>query len=902
MSTKSLPNKYVFLPVELATVEKIEEHRDSRIHTVKVKALKNEPRFNGNIEFFAEGDFSTFIGKNSSLSEANDKISMMKERGDVYSHEKMMISGYWINRNGGDVFVSNSHITLESYLNSIKKDKKDKRPNPDDNAMINGDYIYEFLTSPKLRTNGMFTFNNIAFNKFSDKEISSLFYACNDKNKSSVIFDIFENEDLYKNVNGITNVRIAYLKQLLSRNEFSSSLNAYMNMRMLGINEENSISLINKMGSKAIDKIKDDTFSISSLSFDEKAMVCKSFGAEVDSDIVNYSAIREAIRDMVSTGSTAFPVESSWRNDIKGFQYSILYKIIKRQNSKVPNIYTRKEDEILSINEMVKKALVSLGTTLEKHKNAFKKTSYAREKNGTKLIEIDSMSGLEQTHSYDSTYISNFENYKIEKNICENLKRLMENGYSPMPENTELVFDIDPYEAQKNAVRQSLDYKVSIITGGPGVGKTTVLNSVLKTLESTNKKNLVIKLVAPTGKAASRMSDATGREASTIHSLLKYSDMNGFQLNKDNQLDADIMVIDESSMVDAEVFNDLLSSLKSSTKLIIVGDKDQLPSVGAGAILQELISSKVIPFTILNEAKRQGADSGIVRYAYDIIKNKMPDLNQIRSNCNDLFFINANTDDDIMSHINRLVSRKLPSEGKRMEDIQLLAPRSDWDGEGITTRKLNNTLKNQMNRSRGPRLEQCKKFKYGDRIICNVNDSKYEISNGHQGVIVGVDNNNGMATVAFEHMDEGETVEFEQSYLRERGRFDLSYCMTIHKSQGSEYPIVIIPLSENRSDMFMLNAQLVYTAMTRGKKEVYFIGSEKALESAVNKTNEVARTSLLGKMLKSEFEQLPEHLVNSNVEIVLGPQNDNGTNQPTGNKDKNIKNIIAEPEYDAPYW
>ena len=898
-------NPYLFLPVKITNVESVSRHNDATISTLRVVALKkDEPRFNGNVEFFVEGDFSSLLGEGHTVQSANQKLMEFSEDSSRnYSKSMVMINGNWsLMSNEGSKFTALSHVLLENYLDAIKNNKRDERPDPQNNKIVNGDFIKEFLTSSQLRTSKLFVFNGIKFNKFSENEVDLLLRHCGDSNKSNLVLDLSDNPNHYKFIKGMKRESLPYFKQLFSRQEFHGALSAYVNMRILGLNEENSINLINRYGLNALPKLKSNPFAIKELSLDEKILVTYSLGGEVDQDLINYSSINEAINEMTSTGSTAFPIDSNWRRSIKAFKHSILYKIVNKQNAKVPDIWTKNPKDVEAIDKMVKKALGSLRQTLEKHQNAFKKISYAKAKDGSGLREVESMDAYRASHIYDSTYITSKENYQIEQSIVANLKRLVANGYSPMPENTDLVFDIDPYTAQRNAVRQSLEYKVSIITGGPGVGKTTVLESVLKTLEATSNKKLVVKLVAPTGKAASRMSDSTKRDASTIHTLLKYNDKNGFQLNKDNQLDADIMVIDEASMVDAEVFNDLLSSLKSHTKLIIIGDKDQLPSVGPGAILQELIRSKVIPFTVLNEAKRQGANSGIVRYAYQIIKNQMPDLNEINRTCNDLFFIEANSDEEIKKRINNLVGRELPERNVSMEDVQLLAPRSDFRGQGITSPTLNRSLRFLMNKSGGPKLDQkhWNNYQYGDRIICNINDSKLGISNGHQGRIVGVDNNNGTVSVAFEHLEEGEVLELDQKYLCDGARFDLSYCMTIHKSQGSEYPVVIIPLSENPSDMYMLNAQLVYTAMTRGKKEVYFVGSAKALESAVRKTVEVERSSVLSKILQTELPQLPEHLVNSEVEIVLGSPDDNApvNKQPAPQPKVQEK----QEEFDVPYY
>ena len=339
--------------------------------------------------------------------------------------------------------------------------------------------------------------------------------------------------------------------------------------------------------------------------------------------------------------------------------------------------------------------------------------------------------------------------------------------------------------SQREAVELALKSKVVVITGGPGVGKTTLVNSILLTIRA---KQMRVTLCAPTGRAAKRLSESTGIEAKTIHRLLEFDPkIFGFKRNKDNQLDTDLVVIDESSMVDIALMNKLLSAVPTKAALMIVGDVDQLPSVGPGSVLSDIIDSEVVPTVRLTEIFRQAASSKIIVNAHRINKGEMP-LKSEGTELSDFYFIPANTPEEIHDKLIQVVTERIPKRFglHPVRDVQVLTP---MNRGGLGAHSLNAELQKALNEKAEPKVTRFgTTFAPNDKVIQTVNNYDKEVFNGDIGQITAIDVEEGLMQVDFD----GRTVEYE---LNELDEVSLAYATSIHKSQGSEYPAVVIPLA-----------------------------------------------------------------------------------------------------------
>ncbi len=394
--------------------------------------------------------------------------------------------------------------------------------------------------------------------------------------------------------------------------------------------------------------------------------------------------------------------------------------------------------------------------------------------------------------------------------------------------------------SQQKAVRLTLTSKVVVITGGPGVGKTTLVNTILLIIQA---KQLRVTLCAPTGRAAKRLSESTGFEAKTIHRLLEFDPQSfGFKRGKDNPLETDLLVIDESSMVDIALMNKLLAAVPTAAALMIVGDVDQLPSVGPGAVLADIINSGAVPTVRLTEIFRQAATSRIIVNAHRINKGEMP-LKAEGTELSDFYFIPANTPEDIYAKIVQVVTERIPKRFglHPVKDVQILTP---MNRGGLGARSLNAELQKILNDKGEPKITRFgTTFAPGDKVIQTVNDYDKEVFNGDIGQIETVDIEEGMLTVDYD----GRSVEYEFGELDE---VQLAYATSIHKSQGSEYPAVVIPLAMQHYTL--LERNLIYTAVTRGKKLVTIIGQPKALAIAVKNLKSNRRLTKLAVRIAGE--------------------------------------------------
>ncbi|MBM2324095.1 ATP-dependent RecD-like DNA helicase [Marivita cryptomonadis] len=437
--------------------------------------------------------------------------------------------------------------------------------------------------------------------------------------------------------------------------------------------------------------------------------------------------------------------------------------------------------------------------------------------------------------------------YLAERGIAEQIKRIRS---GPLPWH---AIDADkalPWieqktglalaDSQAEAVRLALRSKIMVITGGPGVGKTTIVNSILRILAA---KRVNLLLCAPTGRAAKRMTEATEMEAKTIHRLLEFDPKAfGFKRDLENPLDCDLLVVDESSMVDVMLMQSLLKAVPDHAALLIVGDIDQLPSVGPGQVLADIIGSDAVPVMRLTEVFRQAAESKIITTAHAINAGRMPDLSPPDGDT-DFYFVPAADPEQAVARIVELVSKRIPNRFgfDPIRDIQVLCP---MNRGGVGARSLNIELQAALNLAGEKKVERFGwTFAPGDKVMQIENDYDKDVYNGDIGMIDDVDLDEGEVAVNFD----GRTVSF---VFGELDTLVPAYAATIHKSQGSEYPVVVIPVMTQHYAMLQRN--LIYTGVTRGKKLVVLVGQARAVAIAVKNISGRRRWSKLDEWLRGE--------------------------------------------------
>ncbi|MYM12835.1 ATP-dependent RecD-like DNA helicase, partial [Muribaculum intestinale] len=370
-----------------------------------------------------------------------------------------------------------------------------------------------------------------------------------------------------------------------------------------------------------------------------------------------------------------------------------------------------------------------------------------------------------------------------------------------------IVYD----EVQQAAIQKALDSKVMVLTGGPGTGKTTTTQGIIAAFKA---RHMSILLAAPTGRAAKRMTEATGMEAKTIHRLLEYNPMDGYKRNDENPLEGDALIVDECSMIDILLFYNLMKAIPSNMRLILVGDIDQLPSVGAGNVLRDIIDSQQIPVVRLTRIFRQAQSSRIVMNAHAINAGQFPNIRNGLDT--DFFFINQEDADEIVKLIIGLVRDRLPKKyGYPPKEIQVLTPMQRGT---VGAGNLNIELQNALNPTGSSLARGGYTFRQGDKVMQIRNNYDKNVFNGDIGYITAVDTNERTLTVTFD----SRLVEYDITELDE---IVLAYAVTIHKSQGSEFPVVVMPVTMKH--FVMLQRNLIYTGITRAKKICVLVGTTK---------------------------------------------------------------------------
>lgn len=436
--------------------------------------------------------------------------------------------------------------------------------------------------------------------------------------------------------------------------------------------------------------------------------------------------------------------------------------------------------------------------------------------------------------------------YYAEKKVATRLLQLQQ-ATEPLSEDNLSLFikvwekdnQIQLAQKQKEAIKACLHHGVLVLTGGPGTGKTTVIKGILSILKA---QGLKIRLAAPTGRAAKRLSETTGQKALTIHRLLEANNLAqddnlqlGFSKDIDDQLDADVIILDEVSMVDIVLMHHFLNAVPDGCRIILVGDTDQLPAVGPGSVLKDIIRSQKIPAIRLDEIFRQAQTSMIIQNAHIINAGRLPDL---RKQYSDFVFYELNDDTSITQKILDLSTKDLPHEGfDVLKDVQVLSPMHRFL---CGVENLNLMLQEQLNpkKNQDELKYSSQTFRVGDKVMHIRNNYQKNVFNGDIGFIQDI-NNEKLTVDYFDHI-----VTYEKNELNE---LTLAYASSVHKSQGSEYKVIIIPLST--SHYIMLQRNLLYTAITRAKQKVIIIGSKKALMTAIQSNRTQKRYTLLAERL-----------------------------------------------------
>lgn len=576
-------------------------------------------------------------------------------------------------------------------------------------------------------------------------------------------------------------------------------------LQSCGVGSSNAVKIYKEYGSDSISVLKENPYKlamdITGIGFKTADRIAQKMGIPFNSGVRVKAGIVFLLQQVTDEGHVFYPYEDVIRRSMN------ILAVTREDVSKA--IEELKETNVIVIED------------------ANRLPVYLK---GYYLTEISVSERLVQI----SKFLSPFPPINIEKAISWISERLL----------------INLADGQKMAIRAAIEDKVIVITGGPGVGKTTVINAIIKIFEV---KGLKILLAAPTGRAAKRLSEATGKNGMTIHRLLKFNVRNKrFEFNEDNPLKADVFIIDEVSMVDILLMHHLVKAIPLDAKLILVGDIDQLPSVGPGNVLKDIINSKVIATIRLTEIFRQASQSLIVENAHRINNGKYPILpykpmknsdlkwSSGEIQYSDFYFIGREDPKDIVDTIKHLCRYEIPARFglDPFKDIQVLTPMHKGE---VGATALNRELQEALNPQQPFVVCLSRKFCVKDKVMQIRNNYEKDVFNGDIGRIVGINKVDAELLVEFDD----KRVSYDFSELDE---LVLAYAITVHKSQGNEYPAIILPLSIQH--YIMLQRNLIYTAITRGKRLVVIVGMKRAVAIAVSNNKISARYTRLQELLK----------------------------------------------------
>ncbi|HAT4313348.1 TPA: ATP-dependent RecD-like DNA helicase [Clostridium perfringens] len=620
------------------------------------------------------------------------------------------------------------------------------------------------------------------------------------------------NIERLKEIEGIGKKKLETIIESYREQRELKNITIFLQTHGLSVNQ--CLKIYKKYGASSVDTVKNNPYilcdEISGIGFKTSDKIARSLGIEIDSPFRIQSGIRYVINEFCANGHTFMPKD----------------ELIKEAS----NVLTVSGD---IIEENIKNAALDRKIKLER----------VNDKEGVFTIP-NYYCELGITNRILTLAISNFQDISVD----------VEHLILQFEKKNNITFA----ESQKDAIISAFQNGIEIITGGPGTGKTTIIKCIIEIFETCGLKVL---LGAPTGRAAKRMSESTGKEATTIHRML---DMGVFEKEEsvfvtnaeEHSLEADVVIIDEASMIDITLMNALLKSIKVGTRLIIVGDVDQLPSVGAGNVLNDFIESGFTKVVRLKEIFRQGKESMIVVNAHKINKGEMPKLNEKGT---DFFFIRNDIQEGILNTIIDLINTRLPkfnSNWDKLKSIQVLVPMKKGV-LGVTN--LNEKIQNVLNPKAPYKKEKEFRsmiFREGDKVMQIKNNYSLKwtriagkgehegsgVFNGDMGFIENIDLEGKKLSIIF---DDERRVIYDFMYLDE---LDLAYAITIHKSQGSEFPVVIIPAYMGAP--LLMNRNLLYTGITRAKEMVVVVGIPKALKYMVDNTRSMERYSSLNWRIK----------------------------------------------------
>lgn len=655
-------------------------------------------------------------------------------------------------------------------------------------------------------------------------------------------------------VQGVNTKKLEGIKR--SWEEWRAVYEIVSTMRLYGVGDVAGVKIFNHFKERSLDIIQTDPYELTdveSIGFKTADKIAQTLGISATDPKRVEKCVLYSLEDLSDKGHCAYPVDE------------LRQKV--NENLNIDENIIR--DKISELQE--KEVLVSRDIRVKIKPNKYSKNFYI------KTVEAVAHKKI---HSVESRLAKEIHRIATAAPLLDPKKSKME---------LEEFLDVNPFElddSQLAAARIIGQNKFVTLTGGPGTGKTHTLKSLLfyfnhvgrivtlieEPETATKYKTPVLNsiMAAPTGRAAKRMNESTGKASSTIHRLLGYQE-GKFVHNEDNKLDGDVFIIDESSMIDIFVANALLKAIPDHAKVIFVGDIDQLPSVGAGNVLRDLINSKVIPVARLQVIHRQALNSNIIVAAHAIIHEKVPDLHPYNSSSDFVFIKSKEKDNEDLHYQILKVVKDLLSKGVPENDIQVLTPKKESE---VGVKALNMSLRAYLNKHYNEFEETRMKFIPGDRVMQMKNNKDLDIYNGDVGFVDEISEEDGVMFVYFD----GKRISLEGQQI---GELMLSFANTIHKSQGSDYPYVIIPMSHSHS--FMWDINLLYTAVTRGKSRVILVGDEKTLKIAVSTFKQTDRITTLKDQLREIFgidiedDKLPneiseptgtESLENQTVQIV----------------------------------
>jgi exodeoxyribonuclease V alpha subunit len=609
-----------------------------------------------------------------------------------------------------------------------------------------------------------------------------------------------------KEIEGIGEKKIAVIYESYSKQREVRNIMVFL--QTYGVTPGQCVKIYKRYGSESIKTVKGNPYilteHIAGIGFKTADRIAKSLGVETNSPYRIQSGINYVINQFCSLGNTYMPMD----------------KLLKEGS------------DILGVAEK------------EIEENVFQSTVDGK-------IKVDTVK--------DKYCVFTMPYYYCELGVTQNILTFAMAKYDNI--NIDIEKEINDFEkennisfaaSQKEAISGAVKNGIEIITGGPGTGKTTIINCITGIFENAG---LRVFMAAPTGRAAKRMTEATGKEAKTIHRLLEMGidreeDMM-FSKDESTPLECDVIIIDEASMIDIMLMNNLLKAIGMGTRIVIVGDVDQLPSVGPGNVLRDLIDSKCVKVVRLKDIFRQAQESMIIVNAHKVNNGEMPVLNQKDT---DFFFMSCEDQNKILDTLIELIDKRLPKFNKdwnKMQHIQILSPmRKGILGVGNLNKELQSILNPESGRKKQKEFRDLI-FRVGDKVMQTKNNYSIKwtriggegeseglgIFNGDVGYIEDINEEDSTLTVVF---DEERKVEYENLYLDE---LDLAYSITIHKSQGSEFPVVIMPMF--MGPPLLMNRNLLYTGITRAKQMVVLVGSLKAVRSMINNNRSFERYSLL---------------------------------------------------------